>query len=45
MRRVTYDFSKLTLLPEMIDSHVHLNYHFGPDGRYMVSKELPSNVA
>ena len=31
-RRVTYDFPKLTLLPGMIDTHVHLNYHFGPDG-------------
>ena len=38
-QRVSYDVPKLTLLPEMIDTHVHLNYHFGPDGRYMAGEE------
>ena len=44
-RRVTYDFPKLTLLPGMIDTHVHLNYHFGPDGRYMVGEEPAPRLA
>lgn len=43
-RRMTYDFPKLALLHGMIDTHVHLNYHFGPDGRYMVGA-APLNVA
>src|SRR5580765_1837167 len=31
---VTYDLGDATLLPGMIDVHVHLNWYFGPDGRY-----------
>jgi len=31
---VTYDLSKYTLLPGFIDTHVHILWHFGPDGRY-----------
>ena len=30
---VTYDLSGLTVMPGWIDTHVHINYHFGPDGR------------
>jgi imidazolonepropionase-like amidohydrolase len=30
----TYDLTKLTVLPGMIDTHVHVAWHFGPDGRY-----------
>jgi imidazolonepropionase-like amidohydrolase len=33
-KAVTYDLSKLTVLPGMIDTHVHIGWHFGPDGRY-----------
>jgi cytosine/adenosine deaminase-related metal-dependent hydrolase len=33
-KSVTYDLSKLTVLPGMIDTHVHIGWHFGPDGRY-----------
>lgn len=29
----TYDLSRLTLLPGLIDTHVHLVAHFGRDGR------------
>lgn len=32
-RRVTYDLSELTVLPGLIDTHVHLTAHFDPDGR------------
>ena len=44
-QRVTYDFPKLTLLPGMIDTHVHLNYHFGPDGRYIAGEEPAPRLA
>ena len=30
---VTYDLSKFTLLPGFIDVHVHILWHFGPDGK------------
>ncbi len=30
---VTWDLSALTLLPGLIDTHVHIDGHFGPDGR------------
>ena len=29
----------------MIDTHVHLNHHFGPDGRYMVGEEPAPRLA
>jgi imidazolonepropionase-like amidohydrolase len=29
-----YDLRNLTLLPGLIDTHVHIAWHFGPDGRY-----------
>ena len=35
----TYDLSKLTVLPGMIDTHVHIGWHFGPDGRYQPRDE------
>src|SRR5271166_1883530 len=31
----TYDLRNLTILPGLIDTHVHITWHFGPDGRYM----------
>jgi imidazolonepropionase-like amidohydrolase len=31
---VTYDLSKYTLLPGFIDTHVHILWHFGKDGRF-----------
>jgi imidazolonepropionase-like amidohydrolase len=31
---VTYDLGDATLLPGLIDVHVHLDWHFGPDGRF-----------
>jgi imidazolonepropionase-like amidohydrolase len=32
--QVTHDLSTYTLLPGFIDTHVHLLWHFGPDGRF-----------
>jgi imidazolonepropionase-like amidohydrolase len=31
---VTYDLRNLTVTPGWIDTHVHLDWHFGLDGRY-----------
>ena len=36
---VTHDLSKYTLLPGFIDTHVHLLWHFGPDGRFVSGGE------
>ena len=36
-----YDLSKLTVLPGMIDTHVHLAWHFGPDGRFQPRDDNP----
>src|SRR3954465_6081340 len=36
---VTYDLSKYTLLPGFIDTHVHLLWHFGPNGRFAAGGE------
>ena len=30
----TYDLGDVTVLPGMIDVHVHLNWYFGPSGKY-----------
>jgi imidazolonepropionase-like amidohydrolase len=30
----TYAFPSLTVLPGLIDTHVHIAWHFGPDGRF-----------
>jgi imidazolonepropionase-like amidohydrolase len=31
---VTYDLGDATVLPGMMDVHVHLNWYFGPSGKY-----------
>src|SRR5260370_20819147 len=38
---VTYDLSKSTLLPGFIDTHVHIGWHFGKDGRFDNTGERP----
>ncbi len=39
--RVTYDFPQLTLLPGLIDTHVHITTHFGKGGRATSEGETP----
>jgi imidazolonepropionase-like amidohydrolase len=36
-----YELTGLTLMPGWIDTHVHIGYHFGPDGRFHVGPEPP----
>jgi imidazolonepropionase-like amidohydrolase len=38
----TYDLSGLTILPGLIDTHVHLDTHFGRDGRATSQGETPA---
>ena len=37
----TYDFPQLTLLPGLIDTHVHIDTHFGKSGRASSEGETP----
>jgi imidazolonepropionase-like amidohydrolase len=41
-RPATYDLGRLTLLPGLIDTHVHLDTHFGKDGRATSQGETPA---
>src|SRR5215471_1715792 len=38
----TYDFPRFTLLPGLIDGHVHIGAHFGKDGRASTPGETPA---
>jgi imidazolonepropionase-like amidohydrolase len=42
---VTYDFTRFTVLPGMIDAHVHVGAHFGRDGRASTPGETPAEAA
>ena len=42
---VTYDFPRYTVLPGMIDAHVHIGAHFGKDGRAVTPGETPAEQA
>jgi len=42
---VTHDLGALTLLPGFIDTHVHIGWHFGPDGKYATGPEPPEQAA
>ena len=37
-----YDLRSATVLPGMIDAHVHIAWHFGPDGRYQPRDTSPT---
>jgi imidazolonepropionase-like amidohydrolase len=39
--RVAYDLSRLTVLPGLIDTHVHIANHFGKNGRATSEGEAP----
>lgn len=39
---ITHDLSRYTLLPGLIDTHVHLESHFGSDGRASNAGETPA---
>jgi len=39
--RVSYDFPRLTLLPGLIDTHVHIDTHFGTSGKATREGETP----
>jgi imidazolonepropionase-like amidohydrolase len=41
----TYDLSRFTVLPGMIDTHVHIGAHFGKDGRASTPDETPAEEA
>ncbi len=41
---MTYDLSRLTLLPGWIDTHVHITYHFGSTGRAFEKDEPPEQA-
>jgi imidazolonepropionase-like amidohydrolase len=40
---VDYDLSRYTLLPGFIDTHVHILWHFGKDGRFVSGREAPED--
>jgi imidazolonepropionase-like amidohydrolase len=42
---VTYDLGSGTLMPGWIDTHVHLNWHFGPDGKSVTGGDKPDDAA
>jgi imidazolonepropionase-like amidohydrolase len=42
-QRASYDLSRLTLLPGLIDTHVHINTHFGKGGRATSDGEAPED--
>jgi len=37
-----YDLRALTIMPGMIDTHVHIKWHFGKDGRYEPRAQSPA---
>jgi len=41
----TYDFPRFTIMPGMIDGHVHIGAHFGRDARASTSGETPAEAA
>lgn len=43
--QVTYDLSRLTVLPGLIDTHVHIGNHFGKGGRADTRGESPADAA
>lgn len=42
--KATYDLSRFTVLPGLIDTHVHIASHFGKDGRIAAPGETPAHA-
>jgi imidazolonepropionase-like amidohydrolase len=42
---VSYDLSRMTVMPGWIDTHVHVNGHFNRDGRAETRSESPAEFA
>src|SRR5262249_52706809 len=42
---IAYDLSRFTVLPGLIDAHVHIGAHFGKDGRASTPGETPAEQA
>jgi imidazolonepropionase-like amidohydrolase len=42
--RVTVDLTGLTVMPGLIDTHVHLASHFGPDGRLATREDSQASA-
>jgi imidazolonepropionase-like amidohydrolase len=36
-----YELTGLTLMPGWIDTHVHIGYHFAPNGKFQIAPEPP----
>src|SRR5215813_9183492 len=43
--RSSYDLSQFTLLPGLIDAHIHIGAHFGRNGRAVTPSETPVEQA
>lgn len=43
--RADYDLRDLTVMPGWIDSHVHITWHFGPNGHFGEKDESPERAA
>ena len=41
----TIDLGSATLMPGFIDTHVHIGWHFGKDGRYQPRDDSPADAA
>jgi imidazolonepropionase-like amidohydrolase len=43
-RGVTFDLTGLTVMPGLIDTHVHIGSHFGPDGKLATREDSPASA-
>lgn len=41
----TYDLRRMTVLPGLIDTHVHIGWHFGKKGTFDTTGETPTEAA
>ena len=43
-RAVTFDLTGLTVMPGLIDTHVHIGSHFGPDGKLATREDSQASA-